>query len=290
MRIFEILLQDVAAAARTLRRSPGFAVAATATLALGIGANTAIFSLINATLIAPLPYPDADRLGPDFAAPPRENIGVVKDVRDLGMDKEPIPMIYIPQAQVPNGMTAIDASILPITWAVRTVSEPYSFRAAIQGALKDASGGLAVARIRSMEDVVSQSTARSDLNTVLLAVFAAASLLLAAVGIYGLIVFSVQQRTHEIGIRLALGATRNQVRHLVLSQGVPLAVAGVILGALASLELARYMQTLVYGVKPVDAGTILISSLTLGSVAAFACYIPAHRASRLDPATVLRST
>jgi hypothetical protein len=228
-------------------------------------------------------------LGPDFAAPPREIIGVVKDVRDLGMKEEPASMIYVPQAQVPNGMTAIDASILPITWAVRTVSEPYSFRAAVQGTLKDASGGLAVARIRSMEDVVSQSTARSDFNTLLLAVFAAASLVLAAVGIYGLMVFSVQQRIHEIGIRLALGATGNQVRHLLISQGMRLAVAGVILGALASLGLARYMQTLVYSVKPVDIGTIFISSLTLGLVAAFACYIPTRRASRLDPATILRS-
>jgi ABC-type antimicrobial peptide transport system permease subunit len=100
----------------------------------------------------------------------------------------------------------------------------------------------------------------------------------------------VQQRTREIGIRLALGATGNQVRGLVISQGMRLAAAGVILGAMASLGFARYMQTLVYGVKPVDIGTILISSLTLGLVAAFASYIPAHRASRLDPATVLRST
>src|SRR6266404_6981135 len=102
-------------------------------------------------------------------------------------------------------------------------------------------------------------------------------------------VFSVQQRRQEIGIRLALGATPNQVRNMVASQGIRLAVAGVLAGALASLALARYMETLVYGVKPVDLAVISASSLTLCLVAALASYIPAYRASRLDPASLLCS-
>jgi predicted permease len=228
-------------------------------------------------------------LGPDFAAPPREIIGVVRDVRDLGMNQEPSPMIYVPQAQVANGMTAIDVRVLPITWAVRTAVEPYSVNAAIQRALKDASGGLPVARIRSMNEVIRNSTARSDFNAILLTTFAGASLLLAAIGIYGLIVFSVQQRTHEIGIRLALGATPYQVRRMVVSQGMRLAIAGALAGALASLALARYMKALVYGVQPIDPAVIAVSSLTLALVALLAAYIPASRASRLDPAKVLRS-
>lgn len=228
-------------------------------------------------------------LGPDFASLPREIIGVAGDVRDLGMNKEPSPMIYVPQAQVPNGMTGIDARVLPVTWAVRTAMEPYSISTAIQRALRDASGGLAVAHIRSMEEVIGHSTARSDFNTLLLTAFAMASLLLAAVGIYGLIVFSVQQRTHEIGIRLAVGATPPQVRNMVVSQGMRLALAGVLAGGLASLPLARYMETLVYGVKAIDPGVIAVSCLTLALVAALASYIPAYRASRLDPASVLRS-
>jgi putative ABC transport system permease protein len=228
-------------------------------------------------------------LGPDFAAPLREIVGVVRDVRDLALNREPGPMIYVPEAQVPNGMTAIDIGVLPITWAVRTRVEPYSLTMAVQRALKEASGGLPVARIRSMEEVVSQSTARSDFNTILLTAFAGASLLLAAVGVYGLIVFSVQQRQHEIGIRLALGATPYQVRTMVVSQGMRLAAVGVVVGALGSLALARYMETLVYGVKPVDPAVMAVSSLTLGLVAALASYIPAYRASRLDPAKALRS-
>ena len=134
-------------------------------------------------------------------------------------------MIYLPQAQVPNGMTSIDTRVLPITWAIRTAPEPYSLSAAIQRELRAASGGLPVAHLRSMEEVVRHSTARSDFNTVLLTAFAAVALLLAAVGIYGLIVYSVQQRTNELGIRLALGAAPYQVQNMVVFQGMRLAVA-----------------------------------------------------------------
>jgi putative ABC transport system permease protein len=228
-------------------------------------------------------------LGPDFAAPPREIIGVVRDVRDGGIDREPSPMIYVPQAQVPNGMTGIDRAILPITWAVRTATEPYSLSAEIQRALREASGGLSLAHIRSMDEVVKHSTVRSDFDTILLTAFAGASLLLAAMGVYGLIAFSVQQTQHEIGIRLALGATPYQVRNMVVSQGLRLAGAGVLVGVVASLALARYMETLVYGVKPIDPAVMAASCLTLGLVAAAASYIPAYRASRLDPSKGLRS-
>jgi predicted permease len=229
-------------------------------------------------------------LGPDFAAPPREIIGVVGDVRDLGMNKEPSPMIYLPQAQVPSGMTSIDIRVLPITWEVRTATEPYSLTAAIQRELKNASGGLAVGRVRSMDDVVKHSTVRSDFNAILLAAFAAAALLLAAMGIYGLIAFSVQQRTRELGIRLALGATPYEVQKMVVGQAMGLAVVGVLVGALASVALARYMETLLYGVKPIDPVVIAVSSLTLGLVAVLAACIPARRAASLDPVEVLRST
>lgn len=119
--------------------------------------------------------------------------------------------------------------------------------------------------------------------------FAAASLLLAAIGVYGLIVFAVQQRRLEIGIRLALGATPYQVRNMVVSEGVRLALVGVFAGVAASLVLARYMKTLLYGVQPIDPTVMAISGLTLGAVAAAASYLPAYRASLLDPAKALRS-
>ena len=228
-------------------------------------------------------------LGPDFAAPPREIVGVLRDVRDLAIDKEPAPLMYVPEAQAPGGMTGIDAGVLPMTWAVRTAVDPYTLSVPIQHALREASGGLAVAQVRSMEEVIVQSTARSDFNAILLSAFGGASLLLAAVGIYGLIAFSVHQQRQEIGIRMALGATPNMVRNMVLSQGMRLALAGVLAGVLGSLALARYMETLVYGVKPIDPAVIFGLSLTLCLVAALASYFPAWRASRLDPANVLRS-
>ncbi len=229
-------------------------------------------------------------LGPDFATPPREIVGIAGDVRDTGISQPPAVLIYVPEAQAPSGMTRIDAGVLPMTWSVRTASQPYSLRSAIQHTLEDASGGLAVLRIRSMREVIGHSTARSDFDTVLLTAFAAASLLLAAVGVYGLIVFAVQQRRLEIGIRLALGATPYQVRNMVVSEGVRLALVGVLAGAAASLFLARYMKTLLYGVQPIDPTVMAISCLTLGAVAAVASYLPAYRASLLDPAKALSSS
>jgi predicted permease len=228
-------------------------------------------------------------LGPDFAAPPREIVGVVGDVRDLAMNKELMPIVYIPQGQVPNGMTRIDAGVLPITWAIRTSVEPHLLHTEIQRALREASGGLAVARVRSMKEVVSHSTARSDFITTLLSAFAGISLLLAAIGVYGLMTFSVGQRRREIGIRVALGASSERVAKMVLWQGMQLAFAGVLLGTLLSFGLARYIQTLVYGVKPIDPTVILESVLTLFVVAVVACFVPAYRASRVDPAVELRS-
>jgi predicted permease len=228
-------------------------------------------------------------MGPDFAAPPREIVGVVADVRDAGINKEPGPMIYMPQAQVPSGMTSLDTRVLPITWAIRTAAEPYALAAAVQRELKSASGGLAVGRVRSMQEVVKQSTARSDFNTLLLTVFAAVALLLAAVGIYGLIGYSVEQRTNELGIRLVLGATPHRVRNMVVFQGTRLALAGVALGAAASLALTRYMATMVFGVKPIDPAAIVVACLTLGAIAVIAAYLPARRAGKLDPVEALRS-
>ena len=139
-----------------------------------------------------------------------------------------------------------------------------------------------------MQHVIAESTARSDFHTVLLGVFAGVALALAAIGIYGVMAYSVQQRTQEMGVRIALGATPAQVRNLVMFQGMRLALAGVALGVLAGLGLTRVMAGLVYGVKTSDPILFTVASLLLSLVALGATYVPSRRATRADPVEALR--
>lgn len=227
-------------------------------------------------------------VGPEFAEGPRQVIGIVGDARNGGLDSDPPPIMYIPVAQVPDGVTALNSRIAPLQFVVRTKVEPFSLSAEIEKALREASGGLPVGHVRSMDQVVSESTARSDFNTTLLTIFAAAALLLASIGIYGLMAYSVQQRTQEIGIRMALGASPRKVRRMVVFQGMVLALAGVVIGVAAALALSRYMASLVFGVTPRDPAVFVIVALALSAVAWAATYIPALRASRVDPMESLR--
>jgi len=196
--------------------------------------------------------------------------------------------MYIPVAQVKDGVTALNNRIIPITWAVRTNVEPFSLSREIQAELRVASGGLPVAHIRSMEEVRRESTSRADFNLTLLAIFAGVALLLATIGIYGLIAYSVQNRTQEIGIRMALGASRQDVRRMVVKQGMMLVLIGVFLGAAAGLGLTRLMVSLLYGVKAADPVSLVSAAAALASVALLATYVPALRASRVDPIVSLR--
>ncbi|MGB6481969.1 MAG: ABC transporter permease [Candidatus Acidiferrales bacterium] len=227
-------------------------------------------------------------VGPEFAEPARQIIGIVGDARNGGLDSDPFSIMYIPVAQVPDGVTALNSRITPIQFAIRTKVNPFSLSAEIQKQLREASGGLPVGHVESMDQVVVESTARSDFNMMLLTIFAAVALLLAAIGIYGLMAYSVQQRTQEIGIRLALGASPENVRRMVVRQGMSLALAGVVIGVAAALALSRYMASLVFGVKTWDPTAFVSVVVVLSLVAWAAAYLPARRASRVDPMVALR--
>jgi predicted permease len=226
--------------------------------------------------------------GPAFREGPRQIIGIVGDVRNAALDEKPEPTMYIPQAQVADGVTALNARLAPLIWVVRTHAEPHGLSVAIQKELRDASGGLPVARIRSMDQIVLQSTARQDFNMLLLTVFGCAALLLAAIGVYGLMSYSVEQRTQEIGIRLALGAALSQVRNMVIAQGMSLAMAGVIIGTAGAFGLSRLMESLLFGVAARDPIAFVAVPAVLSVVALIAVWLPALRATRIDPITALR--
>ena len=145
-----------------------------------------------------------------------------------------------------------------------------------------------VIQIRTLENVVAETLWRPHLSAILMGVFAALALVLSAVGIYGVFSYSVGQRTHEIGIRSALGATRGDILRLVLEEGMILALLGVGIGTLAALGLTRLLAGLLYGIRPRDPLTFVSLSLLLAGVALFACFVPARRATKVDPMVALR--
>jgi putative ABC transport system permease protein len=226
---------------------------------------------------------------PDYDADPvRQIVGIVGDVRDQGLSRTPRPAMYVPVAQVPDGVTILNVRLLPIVWIARTKNEPHAVGPRIRKALQEVSGGLPVARIRSMDEVVSEATARTRFDTVLMSVFAASALVLAAIGVYGLMAYSVEQRTQEIGIRLALGAEPEQVRRMILRHGMTLAVLGIAIGTTVSFGLARVLAGMLFGVSPRDPAIFVSVPLLLGAVALFAAWLPAIRAARMTPMNALR--
>jgi putative ABC transport system permease protein len=219
--------------------------------------------------------------------PERQIVGVVGDVRDGGLNNEPGPTMYIPQAQVPDAANALNVRITPMAWVVRTSMEPSSLSGPIQEGLRQATG-LPVSEIRTMDQVVTRSVSRERFNMWLMAVFGVSALLLAAIGIYGLMAYSVEQRTQEIGIRLALGANARQVKSMVVSQGLRLAVVGVVIGMASALALTRFIASVLYGVEAQDPMVFAAAPVILTLVALVAVWIPARRASRVDPIEALR--
>ncbi len=217
----------------------------------------------------------------------RQIVGVVANTRDNGLDTDPQPQMFIPQAQVPDAANALNVSLTPMAWVIRTATDPHSLAASITEQLRQATG-LPVSDVHSMDDVVSLSTSRQTFNMWLMTVFGASALLLAAIGIYGLMAYSVEQRTQEIGIRLALGAEVSQVRRLVVRQGLVLAIIGVAVGLVSAFGLSRLMTAFLFGVTARDPVVFVGVPVVLTIVALGAVWLPALRASRVDPIIALR--
>jgi putative ABC transport system permease protein len=217
----------------------------------------------------------------------RQIIGVVGDTRDGGLQQTPGPAMYVPQSQVPDAANVLNLGLGPIAWVVRTAAEPYSMSASIQEQLRQATG-LPVSDVRSMADVVMRSTSRQRFNMWLMSIFGASAVLLAAIGIYGLMAYTVEQRTQEIGIRLSLGADGASVRRMVVLQGMRLALAGVAIGLAASWGLARLMTSFLFDVTA--RGPLVFAGVPalLALVALAAVWLPARRASKVDPTVALR--
>ena len=228
-------------------------------------------------------------VGPQFKENPRKIIGVVADTHDGGLNRDPYELMIVPSAQVTDGMTKLNSAIQPMIWVVRTHGDPHQYISAITQQLRLASGGFPVARVRPMSEIVVESTARQDFNMLLLTIFGGVALILAAIGIYGLMAYSVQQRTQEMGIRMALGADRRRIRDLVVWQGMRLAIVGVVLGVAAAFGLTRLLASFLFSVKSWDPLVFVTVPVILSAVALLAVWFPATRASRLDPQQALRT-
>ena len=216
-------------------------------------------------------------------------IGLVADFHDSGLAQPADPMIIAPIAQVSDGYNAAYANIQPLFWLVRTRGDPRPSIPAITEQLRIASAGFPVAHIRTMDEVMGRSTARQSFNMLLLTIFGAVALLLAAIGIFGLMAYSVAQRTQEIGIRMALGADRDAIRKLVVWQGMRLALVGVVAGIAASFGLTRLLSTFLFGVKPWDPTVFVLAPFILTAITLVAVWLPAARASRVDPIKALHT-
>jgi putative ABC transport system permease protein len=219
--------------------------------------------------------------------PVRQIVGIVGDIRSEALDSKPRAIMYVPQAQLTDAETAFFQRLLPIAWLVRTEGEPTGLIQAIQEQLRQATG-LPVTDVAPMSRVVWGQTGRQRFSTLLMSVFGTVALLLAAVGIYGLMAYTVEERRQEIGIRLALGAESRQVRNMVVRQGMSLALGGVVVGLGAAWSLTRLIAGLLYGVGGHDALVFIAIPVLLSVVALLAVLPAANRASGVNPSDSLR--
>ena len=254
------LAADVRYALRMMRANPGFTAVAVSALALGIAANTAIFTVVHSVLLEPLPYPEPDRimqlgpkedplgqsivigkgLGPQFEEPPRQIVGIVGTAREAGVQRGELAVMYLPQSQMSDGMTALAATVIPLSWAVRTEGDPNGLRMTADREIHSVDPVIPITEQRTMEEVISTSVSRENFNMALLSTFAGIALLL-----------------------------------------VPI-------GAVMAYGLTRFLASLLFGVKAADPTTFIGVALILCVVALVATVIPARRASAVEPSQALR--
>jgi predicted permease len=235
-------------------------------------------------------FPDRNPIGEHLTladAGHREIVGVVGEVKSF-LDEPAEPSTFIPMAQASYRVDQLFQGWFPTCVLVRTAQKPLSVSRAVENALRDAAPNLPIGEVRSMEEVLSFSIAQQRFRMTLMTIFAGLALALAAVGIYGVISYSVSQRTHEIGVRMALGATRGIVLQMIVRQGLRLTLIGTALGLLGALGLTRVLKSMLFGVKPTDPVTFVAVSMLLAAVALLASYIPARRATKVDPMVALR--
>ncbi len=227
---------------------------------------------------------------PEFdAEPARQIIGVVSDQRDGSLNQDPQPEMYVPTGQLTDAIQALNSRIRPLSWVIRTRGDPMQLRAVVEEQLRQVTG-LPVTDVRAMDEVVARSTSRERFHMLLMSVFGAVSLLLAAIGIYGLMAYSVEQRTQEIGIRMALGAERGNVRGMIVRQGMTFALFGLVIGMIGAFALAKQISSFLFGVSAWDPLVFGVIPVVLLVTAMLAVLWPANRATQIDPAVALRQS
>ncbi len=216
-------------------------------------------------------------LGPEV---PWQVVGIVSDERTGGLDSQPSPGMYVAYSQSP---------VIGFSLAVRTTGEPTAAAKSIQNEVWQINKNQALTNVKTLEKIKSDSTGASRLRTVLLGIFAAVALLLAAIGVYGVLSYSTAQRTQELGVRAALGATPGHLIRLVLNSGMALALIGLAVGLVGALILTRGMESLLFQTKSYDPVTFVVVAAVLAATALLACYVPARRATKIDPVAALRA-